>query len=61
MMWNVWDSMWDWLENVSVCYDMGLVGKYPKYVPKYSKYVASTKSGNGRKNGGGDTAREHNN
>ena len=25
--------------NVSVCCDMGLVGKYPKYVPKYSKYV----------------------
>jgi hypothetical protein len=26
-------------ENVSLCCDMGLVGKYPKYVPKYSKYV----------------------
>jgi hypothetical protein len=25
--------------NVSLCCDMGLVGKYPKYVPKYSKYV----------------------
>ncbi len=25
--------------NVSLCYDMGLVGKYPKYVPKYSKHV----------------------
>jgi hypothetical protein len=31
--------MWDWLENVSLCCDMGLVGKYSKYVPKYSKYV----------------------
>ncbi len=39
MMWNVWDSMWDWLENVSLCCDMGLVGKYPKYVLKYSKYI----------------------
>ncbi len=26
-------------ENVSLCCDMGLVGKYPRYVPKYSKYV----------------------
>ncbi len=25
--------------NVSLCCDMGLVGKYPKYVSKYSKYV----------------------
>jgi hypothetical protein len=25
--------------NVSLCCDMGLVGKYPKYVPKYSEYV----------------------
>jgi hypothetical protein len=25
--------------NVSLCCDIGLVGKYPKYVPKYSKTV----------------------
>jgi hypothetical protein len=25
--------------NVSLCCNMGLVSKYPKYVPKYSKYV----------------------
>ncbi len=25
--------------NVSLCCDMGLVGKYPKYIPKYSKYL----------------------
>jgi hypothetical protein len=25
--------------NVSLCCDMGLVGNYPKYVPKFSKYV----------------------
>jgi hypothetical protein len=25
--------------NVSLCCDMGLAGKYPKYVPKYSKYI----------------------
>jgi hypothetical protein len=25
--------------NVSLCCDIGLVGNYPKYVPKYSKYV----------------------
>jgi hypothetical protein len=27
--------------NVSLCCDMGLVGKYPKYVSKYSKYVTN--------------------
>jgi hypothetical protein len=26
-------------ENMSLCYDTELVGKYPKYVSKYSKYV----------------------
>jgi hypothetical protein len=25
--------------NVSQCGDMGMVGKYPKQVPKYSNYV----------------------
>ncbi len=33
--------------NVSLCCVMGLVGKYPKYVPKYSKYVTAPCRGGG--------------